>query len=63
MSTSELSADFFGSRKVPEGAEIPNVGGQRSRKPTLASQWRKQKEKQKRQEQLLLNRLETFATW
>ena len=36
--------------QVPEGAKIPKVGGQRSKKPTLASQWRKQKEKQKLEE-------------
>ena len=47
--------------QVPEGAKIPKVGGQRSKKPTLASQWRKQKEKQKLEEQGLKDRLETFS--
>ena len=42
---------------VPDGAKIPKVGGQRSRKPTLASQWRKQKEKQKLEEQGFKDRL------
>lgn len=45
---------------VPDGAKIPKVGGQRSKKPTLASQWRMQKEKQKLEEQVLLERMETF---
>ena len=47
---------------VPEGAKIPKVGGQRSKKPTLASQWRKQKEKQKQEEQCLKDRIDTYAS-
>lgn len=46
---------------VPEGANIPKVGGQRSKKPTLASKWRMQKEKQKQEEQSLLDRIDTFV--
>ena len=46
---------------VPQGAKIPKVGDQRSRKPTLASQWRKQKERQKQEEQGIKDRIETFV--
>ena len=46
---------------VPQGAKIPKVGDQRSKKPTLASQWRKQKERQKQEEQCIKDRIETFA--
>ena len=46
---------------VPQGAKIPKVGDQRSKKPTLASQWRKQKERQKQEEQGIKDRIETFA--
>jgi len=49
--------------QAPHGAEVLAVGGQRCRKPTLASQWRKQQEKRKRQEQNLVSRLETFSSW
>lgn len=49
------------SYNVPDGAKVPKVGGQRSKKPTLASQWRIKKEKQKMEEQGLLDRIETFT--
>ncbi len=48
------------SYNVPDDAKIPKVGGQRSKKPTLASQWRKQKQKQKQEEQGIQDRLDTF---
>ncbi len=47
--------------EMPENANIPKVEGQRSRKPTLASQWRKQKEKQKMEEKALQDKMDTFG--
>ena len=47
--------------KVPESAKDLKVAGQRSRKPTLASQWRIQKEKQKMEEQVMADRINTFS--
>ena len=48
---------------VPDDAKLLKVGGQRSRKPTLASQWRMQKERQKQEEQGVLDRVNTFEDW
>ena len=48
---------------VPDDAKLLKVGGQRSRKPTLASQWRMQKERQKQEEQGVLDRFNTFEDW
>ena len=46
---------------IPESSKAPKVGGQRSRKPTLASQWRIQKEKLKLEEQVLQDRINTYS--
>ena len=45
---------------VPEGARNIKVAGQRSKKPTLASQWRMQKEQQKLEKQVILDRQDSF---
>ena len=46
---------------VPEGVKNIKVAGQRSKKPTLASQWRAQKEKQKMEEQVIQDRKDSFC--
>ena len=47
--------------KIPEGVDIPKVAGARSKKPTLAAQFRKQKEKQKLEEKRKADRLNSFT--
>ena len=46
---------------VPEGFEVQKVAGARSKRPTMASQWRKQKERQKIKDQQLHDRLASFG--
>ena len=53
----EFQASIY---KAPEGANIPKVAGARSKKPTLAAQLRKQKEKQKLKEKQKVDRLNSF---
>ena len=48
---------------VPEGVEVPKVAGARSKKPTMASQWRKQKERDRLREQQMADRLASFNAW
>ena len=48
---------------VPEGIVVKKVAGARSKKPTLANQWRKQKERQKLKDLQLADRIQSFAEW
>ena len=57
----EFQASIY---KAPEGANIPKVEGARSKKPTLAAQLRKQKEKQKLREKQKHDRINSFdSNW
>ena len=57
----EFQASIY---KAPEGASIPKVEGARSKKPTLAAQLRKQKEKQKLREKQKHDRINSFdSNW
>ena len=53
----EFQASIY---QAPEGANIPKVAGARSKKPTLAAQLRKQKEKQKLRIKQKVDRLNSF---
>ena len=48
---------------APEVVESPKVAGARSKKPTLAAQFRKQKERQKQLAKQKTERLESFYHW
>ena len=57
----EFQASIY---KAPEGANIPKVEGARSKKPTMAAQLRKQKEKQKLREKQKNDRINSFdSNW